>query len=164
MKHKTEDTPHPILNIALTTKCLIGYAGVRRLSILSWNPGPRRGKDGAMERHIAVKWHIIALQEAIEYIQHEYIDESFSCNSLCWLCCLVEQGQLSLGHQSYFRLPPRHQRWAAASRERRTIRIGPTSCHLPCIIPKANAQRQIILHHDVVTHQQPQCEETRCGK
>ena len=39
----------------------------RRLSILSWNPGPWRGKEGAIEKHIAVKWHNIALQEAIEY-------------------------------------------------------------------------------------------------
>ena len=26
-----------------------------RLSILSWNPGPRRGREGAIEKHIAVK-------------------------------------------------------------------------------------------------------------
>ena len=42
-----------------------------RLSILNWNPGPRRGKEGAIEKHIAEKWHIIALQEAIEYLQRE---------------------------------------------------------------------------------------------
>ena len=27
-----------------------------RLSILNWNPGLRRGKEGAIEKHIAVKW------------------------------------------------------------------------------------------------------------
>ena len=42
-----------------------------RLSILSWNPGPRRGTPGAIEKHIAAKWHIIASQEAIEYLEHE---------------------------------------------------------------------------------------------
>ena len=41
-----------------------------RLSVLSWNPGPRRGREGAIEEHIAGKWHVIALQEAIEYLQH----------------------------------------------------------------------------------------------
>ena len=38
----------------------------RRLSIQSWNPGPRR-----------VKWHMIALQEAIEYLEHEYLTSHF---------------------------------------------------------------------------------------
>ena len=42
-----------------------------RLSISSCNPGPRRGREGEIEEHIAVKWHVIALQEAIEYLQHE---------------------------------------------------------------------------------------------
>ena len=32
-----------------------------RLSVYSWNPGPRRGKEGAIERDIAGKWHIITL-------------------------------------------------------------------------------------------------------
>ena len=50
----------------------------RRRSILNWNPGPRRGKEGAIEKHIAVKWHIIALREAIEYLQHEYLTGHFS--------------------------------------------------------------------------------------
>ena len=35
-----------------------------RISIQSWNPGPRRGKPGAIEEHIAGKWH--CLQEAVE--------------------------------------------------------------------------------------------------
>ena len=49
----------------------------RRLSILSWNPGPRRGREGAIEEHIAGKWHVIALQEAIEYLQHECLTNHF---------------------------------------------------------------------------------------
>ena len=31
-----------------------------RLSILSWNPGRQRGREGAIEGHIAGKWHVIA--------------------------------------------------------------------------------------------------------
>ena len=38
-----------------------------RLSVYNWNPGPRRGDAGAIESHIAEKWHIITLQEATEY-------------------------------------------------------------------------------------------------
>ena len=44
---------------------------------MSWNPGPRRGKEGAIEEHIAGKWHIIALQEAIEYLDHDYLTSHY---------------------------------------------------------------------------------------
>ena len=37
----------------------------KRLSVYNWKPGPRRGKEGAIVKHIAEKWHIITLQEAI---------------------------------------------------------------------------------------------------
>ena len=42
----------------------------KRLSIYNWNPGPRRGKEGASEKQTAGKWHIITLQEAIDYVTH----------------------------------------------------------------------------------------------
>ena len=35
-----------------------------RLSNYNWNPGPRRGKEDAIEKQIAGKWHVITLQEA----------------------------------------------------------------------------------------------------
>ena len=31
----------------------------RRLSVLSWNPGPKRGTLGAIEQHIAGPWHVM---------------------------------------------------------------------------------------------------------
>ena len=31
----------------------------KRLSIYNWNPGQRRGREGATEKQIAGKWHII---------------------------------------------------------------------------------------------------------
>ena len=49
----------------------------RRLSIYNWNPGPRRGKEDAFEKQIAGKWHIITLQEASEYVEHEILHERF---------------------------------------------------------------------------------------
>ena len=39
-----------------------------RTSILSCNPGPRRGMEGTIEGHYAGKWHIIALQEASDRV------------------------------------------------------------------------------------------------
>ena len=49
----------------------------KRLSIYNWNPGPRRGREGAIEKQIAGKWHVIPLQEAIEYVDHEYLTNRF---------------------------------------------------------------------------------------
>ena len=41
-----------------------------RISIFSWNPG-------VIEKHMAGKRHITALQEAIEYLQHECLSNHF---------------------------------------------------------------------------------------
>ena len=49
-----------------------------RLSILSWKPGPRRGREGAIGEHIAGKWHVIALQEAIEYLTGRFCVSLFN--------------------------------------------------------------------------------------
>ena len=49
----------------------------KRLSIYNWNPGPRRGREGAIEKQIAGKWHLITLQEASDYVEHEILHERF---------------------------------------------------------------------------------------
>ena len=49
----------------------------KRLSIKNWNPGPRRGKEDAIEKQIAGKWHPITLQEASAYVEHEILRERF---------------------------------------------------------------------------------------
>ena len=59
----------------------------KRLSVCSWNPGPRRGK-GAIEKQIAVKWHIITLQEAIEYLEHEFLTIRFHVTH-CGGCAIL---------------------------------------------------------------------------
>ena len=47
----------------------------RSLSIYNWNPGPRRGKEDAFEKQIAVKWHIVTLQEASDFVDHDILQE-----------------------------------------------------------------------------------------
>ena len=59
----------------------------KRLSIYNWKPGPRRGKEESIEKHIAGKWHIIALQEAIEHLDHEYLTNRFFVTH--YYCCAV---------------------------------------------------------------------------
>ena len=50
----------------------------KRLSIYDWNPGPRRGKEDAIEKQIGGKWHIISLQEASDYVEHEILHDRFN--------------------------------------------------------------------------------------
>ena len=52
-------------------------------------------------------------------------------HSLCWLCSLVLQRRISLEHRREVHLPPRQQKRAESSCERRTIKMGTTGCHLP---------------------------------
>ena len=49
----------------------------KRLSIYNWNPGPRRGKEGAFEKQNAGRWHVITLQEAAEYVDHVLLTSRF---------------------------------------------------------------------------------------
>ena len=49
----------------------------KRLSIYNWNPGPRRGREGAFQKQIAGKWHVITLQEAIEYVDRDILANRF---------------------------------------------------------------------------------------
>ena len=49
----------------------------RRLSIFNWNPGPRQSKVDAFEPQIAGRWHIITLQEASDYVDHELLTNRF---------------------------------------------------------------------------------------
>ena len=47
------------------------------ISLPSSNPGPRRGRPGAIKEHIAGKLDTITVQEAIEYLQHECLMNHF---------------------------------------------------------------------------------------
>ena len=71
------DTTHLLRSTASTTTCLIVRLCKERLSIFTLNPGPRRGKEGAFEKQIAGKWHVITSQEAIEYVDHYILTNRF---------------------------------------------------------------------------------------
>ena len=49
----------------------------KRLSIYNWNSGHLRGKEGAFEKQIAGKWHVVTLQEAIDDVDHELLTNRF---------------------------------------------------------------------------------------
>ena len=49
----------------------------KRLSIYSWNPGPRRGKEDAFEIELQEGGNLITLQEVSEYVVHELLTNRF---------------------------------------------------------------------------------------
>ena len=54
-----------------------------RISISSWYPGPRRGTPGAIENHIAGRWHIVHIQVSVEYFQHDDVTRQFDVTHFC---------------------------------------------------------------------------------
>ena len=49
----------------------------KRVSIYNWYPGPRRGKEDAFEKLIAGGRHVITLQGASEYVDHDILTHRF---------------------------------------------------------------------------------------
>ena len=99
-----------------------------RRSVYNWNPGPRRGKDGAIERHIAGKWHIIRAR---------FLDDSLPRDTLWRLGSLVQQGYFLLGHRGLVHLSPRHQGLRTGQDKRRRIWVGVTG-----VVSRASFRRQ----------------------
>ena len=66
----------------------------KRPSIYNWNPGPRRGKEGASEKQIAGKWHVITLQESIEHVDHDIPTNRFHVTHYGGCAILLQQGHL----------------------------------------------------------------------
>ena len=52
------------------------------LSILCWNPSPIRGSPGTIQNHVAGRWHMVALQESAEFLEHEDTTLPVACGSL----------------------------------------------------------------------------------
>ena len=77
MRHLCEGKRYKFKNISSTAACQTVHPFKKRLSVNNWNPGSLRGKKGEIEKQIAGKWHIITLQESIEYVDHELLANRF---------------------------------------------------------------------------------------
>ena len=62
----------------------------------------RRGKEDAFEKHIAGRWHIITLQEASEYVDHEILRKRLHVTHL--VGCAIDVS--SIGIYFYERFDP----------------------------------------------------------
>ena len=65
-----------------------------RISILSWNPRPRRGTPGAIEKHIAREMAHYRVTEGNRVLSARFPHEPFPHLPLCWLRCLVKHRYL----------------------------------------------------------------------
>ena len=63
VKHQKGDLLHLLRHMVPTNIFSTRSLVQKRLSIYNWNPRPPRRKEDAFEKQIAVKWHIITLQE-----------------------------------------------------------------------------------------------------
>ena len=72
----------------------------KRLSICNWNPGPRLGKEDAFEKQIAGRWHVITLQEASEYVDHDILTGRFHVTH--YAGCAI--GRLGVARELHWRL------------------------------------------------------------
>ena len=63
----------------------------KRLSVYKWNPGPRRGREDAIEKQIAGKWHLITPQEASDCVEHEVLHECLHVNHFAGCAVLFLQ-------------------------------------------------------------------------
>ena len=111
---------------------------------------------GAIERHIAEKWHIITLQEGARAPRARFSDESLPCDSLWRVRGLVQQGYLLLGHQGLFNPSPRHQSLRAGQDNRSRIRVCNTKCRIKSSV------RPKIVHGHVSVHMNNHCAR-KCG-
>ena len=65
--HQKGDTIH-LLKRTASTKCALLFACAKATQHPQLESRPRRGKEDAVEKQIAGKWHAITIQEAIEYV------------------------------------------------------------------------------------------------
>ena len=129
----------------------------KRLSVYNWNPGPRRGKERAIEKHIAVKWHIIILQEAIEYLGHEILTNRFHVTHYggCAILCNKDTFFSDIKVTSIY-LPD------LRGYQQDKVKEGESGWVLQGVISRASpaaTRWQIVLHSDVVAHQQQLCQK-----
>ena len=66
----------------------------KRLSVYNWNPGPWRGKEDAIEKHIAGKLHSLLCKRASECVEHEILHERFHVTHFADCAVSLQQGHL----------------------------------------------------------------------
>ena len=130
----------------------------KRLSI--YNPGPRCGKEAAIEEQVAGKWHIITLQEASEYVEHEILDERFHVTHFAaarFSSTRTPSTLTSASNRSTFMTRGEVCKIILLKENR----MGFTKRSFTCLLSSCCSQWSEGLHRIIVTHQQCLCQEKR---
>ena len=120
------------------------------ISILSWNLGPRHGRPGSIEEHIAGEWHIVASQEAIEYLQHECFMNHFYITHFAGCAVLFNKDTIhsDVRVNSVYIHDTRTRQQQVVKEAQSGWVLQAVTCHLP----EDPAQWYIPLHYDVAPY------------
>ena len=114
----------------------------KRLSSYKWNPGSRRGREDAFEKQIAVKWPIITLQEASDYVEHEILHERFHATHFAGCAILFNKDTFHPDISVKSIYLPRHEARCARSYCRRRTWRGFTRRTFTCLFSSYCSQCQ----------------------
>ena len=133
----------------------------KRHNIYNWNPGPRRGKEDAFEKQIAGRWHVITLQEASEYVDHDILTCRFHVTHHGGCAILFNEETFYLLYRRQIQVPSWHQARLAWSSDGRRTRMGYPRSTLSCIISSSTTQRPEDFYGVVSTFKQYRRQNTR---
>ena len=114
----------------------------KQLSIYNWNPGPRRGKEDAYEKQIAGRWHVITLQEAAEYVDHDLLTGRFHVTHYAGCAILLNKDTFypNIDVKSIYLHDTRRDLPDQVSHGRRSG-VGHARCSFTCLISPTTNQR-----------------------
>ena len=122
----------------------------KRLSVYNWNPGPRRGKEDALEKQIAGKWHIITLQEKTACVDRDILISRFHVTHYA-VCAIL------FNKDTFY---PNKTRLARSSHGRGTG-MGHARCSFTRLISSNRSQWSKVLYCIVPTYRQHLRQEER---
>ena len=120
---------------------------------------PRRGKEDAIEKQIAGKWHLITLQGASEYVEHEILHERFHGTHFAG-CAVLFNKDTCFPDISVKSIYLHDTRRARSYCWRRTW-MGFTRRSVTCLFSSCCSQWSEGLHCLIAAHQQYLCQEKR---
>ena len=146
-RHQPEDTSHLLRNIVFTTTCPNARQNREGSASTIGTLDLDVEKKGAIERHIAGKWHIFSLKEAKEYLEHDFLTNRYLVTHYGG-CAILFNKDTTFFSDTF----ARHQGLRTGQDKRMRIWMGVTRCHFKSIFPSAAAQRPKDLHGHVSAH------------
>ena len=152
-----------LLSLMVSTNTFLSAANAEEALHYNWNPGPRRGKEDAIEKQIAGKWHIITLQETCEFVEHEIFRERFHVTHYAGCAILFQRTLSTLTSASNLATFMRRGE-VYKIKSLKENREGFTRYSFTCLFSSCCSQRSNCLHCIIAAHQQHSCQEKGIAK